>query len=176
MALALRWKWLLRKTHNLVICLPWNQCSKYEAISVAKWRGCAIQRERACHSWGGGHLLMSVCDCRRTARSHWKLRRPGMPPSVLQPLTRLAHPRASQSPRSQVRGGAYPEQSQRTSEAWGVMLLCRDWWVTELAKFLHVINRSVQVPSVFPATHIPSFSCPHKCIPNILCWQTTTLV
>lgn len=62
MALPLRWKWLLHKTHNLVIRLPLNQRSKTEAISGTKWRGL--------HPCEGGHLLMSWDNVPRVAVSH----------------------------------------------------------------------------------------------------------
>lgn len=43
MALTLRWKWLLHKTHNLVICLPLNQYShvysKMKRVCDEAWKG-----------------------------------------------------------------------------------------------------------------------------------------
>lgn len=121
--------------------------------------------KRVCHSTLKGTPLMwrrpPFNECMWLSKDSREPLEALMPPSVLQPLTWLAHSRASQPPRSQVRGGAYPEQSRSTSEARSVRLLCRDWWVTEPAKFLHIVNTRVQAPSVFlAATHIPSFSCP----------------
>ena len=83
-ALTLRWKWLLHKTYNLVIRLPLNQCSNYEAISVAKWKGCVIKHRVWPHPCEGGHPLTSWYKFLRVAVSHRTHKRKTLPLSVFQ--------------------------------------------------------------------------------------------